>query len=143
MGLVGRSLCRGRAALLPRTAAPAPNGVWSSRDMSKKATLKEAVMGKFSLVNLVSPRPRKEVKMCPAKPPKAPSASMGDYEHSDPQDLTHAEFQAVRAAKRAVLIDVSNPDERGTIPEGVVNVPALVFAEAFSTAMDPAEFKRR
>ena len=77
--------------------------------MSKKAKLKEAVMSKFSQVKLAPTRQRKEVKMCPAKPPKAPSASMGDYEHSDPHDLTYAEFEEVRAARRAVLIDVRNP----------------------------------
>lgn len=76
--------------------------------MSKKAKLAEA-LGKFSPVKLVSHRKRKEVKMCPVNKHKAPAASLGDYEHHDPQDLAYGEFEDIRKAGKAVLIDVRNP----------------------------------
>ena len=56
-------------------------------------------------------------------PHKAPSASLGDYEHHDPPDLTFGEFEEIRKAGKAVLVDVRNP---GSFWQklGCVNAPA-------------------
>ena len=109
---LARSLVMPACRVALRSHAQAtPTAVWS-RDMStKKAKLAEA-LGKFSPVKLVSHRARKEVKMCPAKPPKAPSASLGDYDQHDPQDLTFGEFEEIRKAGNAILIDVRNPGKQ-------------------------------
>jgi len=75
---------------------------------------------------------------------KAKAALCGDYEHHGPPDLSFREFEDIRKAGTATLIDVRDPEElvtKGTIPGGV-NVPTKVFAEAFST-MDPADFESR
>jgi len=61
----------------------------------------------------------------------------------DPPDLDFAQFEAVRAAGKAVLLDVRNPGEletEGTIPGGV-NVPTPVFAAAFSAVTNLDDFR--
>ena len=68
-------------------------------------------------------------------PHKAPSASLGDYEHHDPPDLTFGEFEEIRKAGKAVLVDVRNP---GTFWQmlGCVN------ASAAKTKTKPRVFVR-
>lgn len=112
--------------------------------MSSKAKL-ESVLGKFTSVQLISSRLRRNTGLKEAvNPHKAPSASLGDYEHHDPPDLTFGEFEEIRKAGKAVLVDVRNPDElesKGIIPGGV-NVPTPEFAMAF-TALSPTEFEEQ
>ena len=87
----------------------------SHRDMSSRVKLQN-VLGKFSPVNLKEViKKRKAAEEKKVNEHKAKAALCGDYEHHGPPDLTFREFEEIRSAGKATLIDVRNPGKLSII----------------------------
>merc|ERR1711862_584890 len=113
---LARTVLSSQAILRPSNShcVSAIGTVTSHRDMSSKVKLQN-VLGKFSPINLKETiKKRKAAEEKKVNEHKAKAALCGDYEHHGPPDLTFREFEEIRSAGKATLIDVRNPDELET-----------------------------